>query len=377
MWVASRRKGARYPAAAGVLFALAHLTKPDAMVVAAGLLLIILAIALRSTRERMVILSAFLLAYGLIISPYVAYLHHETGKWLVEGKGGANAVLAQRLAEGMSYKEATRGLDATGNPVGVLLHPNQHTGELSLFQALKDHPEFLLHNLRQNAVALVTGLRATYGFAMVSLASIGLISLAFRRRWRELLYLGGAVGSQLFLSIVVYFNPRFLIAPGPLILGLAGHGLWTITEWISHAFVRQRWQRAIVIAMLTGDIVFREATAMAHLTTMYPESYQIELRQAGEWIRQEAGNGAVVMSDDTRVPFYAEATWVTLPLATTPQILEYADRYKVDYIVVPQRSDLAEELMAQSATPDSSWVLIHVTEGGSGHEQAIFYHRRP
>jgi hypothetical protein len=76
---------------------------------------------LKQPREAVGATIVLLGSFWVIASPYVAYLHKETGSFRLEGKWNINYTSAQRMFSGMGLHEARYGLDDELNVEGPLL----------------------------------------------------------------------------------------------------------------------------------------------------------------------------------------------------------------------------------------------------------------
>ena len=120
-WVIDRRASASI--AAGVLFGLAYLIRPEAFLLA-GLFSVgglIAAMFVRERRRTIVGSLALLCAFAVVAAPNIAFLSYSTGKLRIEAKGTLAYQWGQRINQGMSYMEATKGIGQDLSDQGVFM----------------------------------------------------------------------------------------------------------------------------------------------------------------------------------------------------------------------------------------------------------------
>src|SRR6185295_8160674 len=113
--------------AAGVFFGLAYLTRPEALVLAAPLLvLLVVRGAVVGTGHRMIVAAGSVLLVLLVLAaPYVAFLSVNAGQLRWEGKGTIIYAIGQRMSSGLSYREASYGIGEDLREEGIHLRSNR------------------------------------------------------------------------------------------------------------------------------------------------------------------------------------------------------------------------------------------------------------
>lgn len=113
---------------AGVIGGCAYLTRPEGLALALGFAAAILAglvISRRQIRRAAGYALIVVVAAAGVGSPYMWHLSRIAGAFRWEGKSGLNNRLAQAVDQGMSNREAGRGLGPNGEPQGVWLLRDQ------------------------------------------------------------------------------------------------------------------------------------------------------------------------------------------------------------------------------------------------------------
>jgi hypothetical protein len=113
--------------------------------------------------------------------------------------------------------------------------------------------------------------------------------------------------------------------------------------------VRQTWQhlgldgRCLPGLTAALSILFT-VTVLAYFLALQPRAVSDGLanmstsrRAAGVWLKENSPAGAMIMSRDTEVPFYAERSWAATPHEEYPRFISYVRKRGANYIVVDER----------------------------------------
>ena len=144
----------RYPLLAGLMFALAYLTRPEGIVflgIAAGAVLVATWLRKAKWQTGLAHAALLMLTGTLTAAPYIAYLYQQTGELRLEGKNLINYTIIRRMETGMQYLEAAYGIDAQLDEAGPLLVPRRYAAytpySASAREVLSRIPEHLKTNL--------------------------------------------------------------------------------------------------------------------------------------------------------------------------------------------------------------------------------------
>jgi 4-amino-4-deoxy-L-arabinose transferase-like glycosyltransferase len=341
--------------AAGVVMGLAHLTKPEVMIYAT-LLIALRFLALRSTQPRLAFrIPWFFVVYALVIAPYAVFLHGHTGKWMVEGKSGLNSAIAIRTSQGETLDEACRLLGTSTRAPGLLLHPMDEVPKYSGPALVLEHPTTPFLNIWHNSAPLLRSLTRNYGYFILILATIGFVSL-YRRSRQQFLFLATAIVFPLLLVSSFWIFSRYVVVILPMLAIAAAHGLLEVAGWARLVAPR--------LAARPGFVALLACLTVAVTMTLWPnihgrraafnQSHQVEFKQVGRWLADNGATGRKVMSLSTAIPFYADATWLTLPLGRSDSTLQYARHYNAAFVVM--RTDSSSDRFYTSL-PD--WQIVH------------------
>jgi hypothetical protein len=376
IWLAVERQGWRTYAAAGAVVGLAHLTKPEALIYSACLLAASIPFSWRDRKGRLPGVAAFFATFALVAAPYVYYLHAETGRWTFEAKSGVSAAIVQREGAGMRFPEAAYGLDADGRPVGPLLEPNETARHQTLAGVIGSRPATLIRRLRQNLWPLVSTLREeTFGAGLLWLAGLGVVVLLWRSRWRIAAFAAVAVVVPVGFAAALWTSPRYFVVVMPLLSILAACGIHALVAALARRTRRRMpWALYGTAGLMIAAITLPQWPILSGSHQVRYEQ-QPHLKQAGLWLRHHAGAGYRVMSESTRVPYYAEGTWVTLAHGPVAQLLRYAADERVDYLVVPLSSEVSRFLTTPPLGEAVGWrrlYAVHAETSRPGADLVIF-----
>lgn len=246
-------------AGAGLLGALATLTRPEAIILAAAVPLAWLTARwLRAPGPRRpgLCCALFLAVFGLGLAPYVALLHHQTGRWTFTRKGG---VVLGGLA---------RYADARGQPIPAVhdhFRDSQMAARLGETEPVATKRIGLAFLQRPGVVVgkalhgLGQGLRRLPEAAHPVVLILGLIGLvlAWRRRRFPAVFFWLFLGQLAVVSLVTPLR-RYLVPASALFLIGTGVALEAAVERWGRARPRL-WglATALILALVLGVRVWR------------------------------------------------------------------------------------------------------------------------
>ena len=379
--LAMRRDEVRFYAGAGICFGLAYLTRPEAIAYVAVALAVLVVVRLaegrllqRATLSRLTVYGC---AFLLLFLPYAFYVYQETGSWMVSEKAGVTFVTCLGLSEGdtRAFDEATWGLDTTGCEVFFF---SRESYDVSMFDVIRAYPAEFVQLLVRNARRFLGSLLST---RLLSYYLLPLLGLAlFRSVWDrsrakgELLLLASLAPVLVFLLFFVQDRYIATLMPTLLIwLGLGVHelGTWFGDTWqsLTGRILRNRGRTAaytMPVILLVLLLVSLQPKAVALYTST--DSFRVEHRTVGYWLRNNIPTDSVVMSRYPAIAFYGEARWEPTPNAGWEQMLVYARAQSVDYFVLDEMEthDLRPQyafLFDQDQVPDEL-SLVHLDATG-------------
>ena len=334
--------------AAGALFGLAYLTKPEAivyLVVMFGLLALgMIRRSFLSRRQAAGRLAAGLLAFALVVSPYLAFLYRHTGRLLVTGKLGVTYVagLGAVVHDPGMYDRALSRLDAAGEEI---IWFSEDRFQYSIWDEVAADAGGFLRRIWMNVNALESALLARDVFPVYLLLLLGLAWFASpwneERAWKEAFLAAAVAPTAVFLPFHIelrYFAPVFPVLLLWLARGVLEFGDWlqqTCASWQS----KGRCTRASVTSvLLIGSVL------TAYFLILQPRvlrkglaNMNLSRREAGLWLRENSPADSLIMSRDPEVPFYADRRWVASPNEEFSRFVAYVRKRGADYLVVDER----------------------------------------
>ncbi len=387
----------RYPLLAGVFWGCAYLTRPEGIVFAAlAIAAIVVSAWLQKKPWRKAASAALLVGVttAVLASPYVLYLKAHTGEYRLEGKNIINYVIIQRMEAGMTYNEASWGIDDNleeGGPLLTPIHFATHSPYPVTFSGLFGHlPQRIAHN----ASAFLQEFLPSFSYGGPVLLLCLVLGL-FRHTWNatrlrgELVVglIGGYVLGIMLMVHIIWF--RYTLPFFPFLIVWAANGAQEFCTWCEHTltgiftapsrlhafFERWSWGVACVglISVFAG-LGFVGAKYNSDLTQGYGE-YRI-LKEAGLWLRDYAPDTKkVVMDVSTQVAYYSGGYFGGLPNAESALALRYLEKKAPNFIVIWSGSlEKRPYLKAwfEQGIPSPHAELVHETRQGTDNRVAIY-----
>jgi 4-amino-4-deoxy-L-arabinose transferase-like glycosyltransferase len=378
---------------AGAALALAYLVRTEALILLLGGLAVGVLISAflrpagtairRPLRSSLAGAGLALLAFGLLITPYVIAMHAQTGQWQIADESGAAYVSARSLAysDMATFDKATWGIEPASGEV-YLFSPASDTE--SLPQAIAADPRGFLKlvrtNIRDFAQTLVSP-RLIHWW-LLPLIALGLFTRpwSLRRLRGELMLATSLVGALSFLPF--FIQDRYIAtALLPAVVWI-GAGIVQLGEWLEQS----------VRALIRGDGgETRESGGGAHGAWVFVPLFVLvalllldvprlrgRLQVTGSFqpahvaiadrLREAAGGRPVrLMSRYPAIAFHAGTAWSPTPAASWDEVLAYARKHGATYIAVDQnevklRPQLAA-LLSPSQAPAGVELVATVDEG--------------
>jgi hypothetical protein len=327
LWQAHRRGSVRWAVAAGALAGLSYLTRPEALVAFAAMVLILMhPTAGRPLARRVALTATCVAGFAALLFPFVLLVHHYTGAWQLTGKGGAT------LADALS---------------GYLQRPDLKNEAgfkgIGFLEVIRSYPDFLWINTRKNLLATLQTMVPWYLWLA---AALGLVAGRWDRpRVTQRLYL---LASFVPLAIIIVFfftGPEYLQPYLPVLFLWAGYGLCTVESFLARGLPAvSALQRSPSLAPLS--VLAVSALAVQLFISQVPAdrdkpySYEddggrFDQRRIGELLKKQLPPGSRIMTRWGRITFYSElSNPITMPQGSLPEILDVARKNGVRYLIV-------------------------------------------
>jgi 4-amino-4-deoxy-L-arabinose transferase-like glycosyltransferase len=336
--------------AAGVFFGLAYLTRPEALVLAAPLLvLLVVRGAVVGTGRRMIVAAGSVLLVLLVLAaPYVAFLSVNAGQLRWEGKGTIICAIGQRMSSGLSYREASYGIGEDLREEGIHLRSNRDvlrsgamriTNPASAFATAR----YFANSARRNVGRLYPLLSAERAFGAPILSVLVLLGL-FRTPWsrgrlaREaaiLVLFGSALGVLLIGQELDFRHTLVLLV---ILILWASKGVDELAQWVE-ATMGALWSgfarcRPVVVRGLIVVALCGAAAQALGGVGDFTQSGAAQLKAAGLWLKQHDPGPKRIMGTGTVVAYYARGDLWYLPYADSSLALRYVESKAPDFIVL-------------------------------------------
>jgi dolichyl-phosphate-mannose-protein mannosyltransferase len=304
---AVERKRVALVAAAGMLCGLAYLYRTEGIGVPALAALILVAGPFVWRRWTLgwgfgaaaILVAAFL----LIAAPYLLWMRANTGHWTVGRELGVVT------------------MEATGSTVGQLEQWRKlgYQPTTSWLTALRVDPSAYLKKVGRDFSGSCYAFVKALGPLLCAALVIGLWAEggAIAARWGEAM-LAGIIAMYFVGFVLTDTGPRLMLHVVPFTLGWVVVGLVEAAGWLD---ARLSLAHSPLGRMLSGPAIVALVAIALLPRTLFPLGYdQRGLRYAGKEIARRSARGAMVgvAGPDTRVAFYAGATFIPLPVKPGP-----------------------------------------------------------
>jgi len=317
-WTGLKRDKVWRMALSGFSLGLAYLTRPEGI----GYILVYLAWIivdgfLKKRWFKTIASIGVLISSVLIISsPYIIYIHQETGQWLISKK--AVEAQSQLLKKGVEEITPLKGVEQS-NP------EKKNSKIIRMTRNILHHfPSVAYHYLR------------AYHFSLWLILFFGLIRIRRKSIAYELFLASLVLFHLLSLSTFLPSTIRFSIPVIPLSLLWAGSGILEMKRYME-IFKVSSPEKVVFLF-----IFFLILTQLPQSLT--PERrHRAEQKKVGLWLKQNTPPDAVIMSNSPQETFYADREFMMLPEGSSPmgdpgksydEMIRYAKSKGVRYILV-------------------------------------------
>jgi hypothetical protein len=377
LWIAVARRSRFAALAGGVCMALAHLTRSEGIIVYVAITFILLiGFALkRISGGGIFCLLLSWLAFWLVFSPYFILLHKLTGAWQLTGKS------RMAIADGLSMYL---------NRPDIRMDPN--FVEIGYRDLFRRYPDYLLHNISVNFGKCRREMLPLYLWA---LSFVGFISGGWDRDTiLERGYLLATFVPLIFISVFFFIGPEYTQPYLPVLFLWAGQGI----IWLEQGAIRMTGLtegKKSRYAYLAGSVSVAAVVAFSGCLFLQqlpadrnePYSYasdggRFDDKRVGIRLRSIIPEGAVIMTRSGRVGFYSQRSYLLPPQAGFAEIVDYARKNRVSYLVAnlqllnvrPQLEPLYTPLIdpRKNVPPPPGFELVYMGQEPGGLPYLIY-----
>ena len=368
VWKAWEEQSLASYVVSGALFGLAYLTKPEAIVYFGWMFALLARASLwqrkESARRVLVGMLGGVLAFALVLSPYIAFLYRYTGNIMLSGKLGVTYVAGQGAVDrdpGL-YDRALSRLDEAGEEI-IWFSPDRF--KYNIWDLIRADPRSFVLRMWKNLNTLESMLftRKVFPFYFLGLVALGLLGAAWdrERAIKELFLVASAVPVFIFLPFHIelrYFAPLLPLLLLWLAKGVAAFADWLLETWTN---LRPGGRQSSYVSL--SLFVLLTAVMSLYFGVLQPRVVREGLagmnagrRAAGLWLKENTAVDSLIMSRDTEVPFYAERHWSATPNEEYARYIAYVRKRGAQYVVVDEREvtiirPQLEMLLEESSPP--------------------------
>jgi 4-amino-4-deoxy-L-arabinose transferase-like glycosyltransferase len=371
---------------AGALFGLAYLTRPEALFLSLVLLvpLFVLGFVWRDPRGAAASSAGLVLALMIVASPYVAFLSINAGHLRWEGKGAIIYAIGERISSGMTYLEASYGIDQDLREVGIHLKSNREvvqSGAMRIrdWDSLSRVARYFAASARRNLADLYRVVADDRAFGSPILFILALLGL-FRSPWSkerttcEAILLVLFCASLMVLLVGQGHDFRHTLLLLPILIIWAAKGIDEFGEWAkgTASALVPRYSHRLGVGCRCLIILALWGVALRNVGTVgeFVQSKWAHLKTAGLWLQRHEPGPKNILGTRTAVPYYARGDLWYLPYAQSSLALRYIEKKNPDFIVLqsPGRRPFEESWM-RDGIPGTKAKLIY--SGGSEREGRV------
>lgn len=330
----------------GGALGIAYLARPEGVIVAVAFSCIPVLLLTSSPVWRRLrtgfLLAAFWCGFMVPAFPYMAYLHNETGKWQLSGKTGLNSSIIKEYRGQVAPDQHMR-LDDRGQEVGG--------GDSTLLDLLREEPDIFWGNILENIRALPREFAKVFPGFFWPLAFAGFVwrfrsSVGEREKSGDAecpachwsggvarLILAG-VCAPLLLYVLYFVQPRGFYAYIPVLLMLTGGGCGYFDGLLRRSLRLLPWGIFVPAAFLLGGwYVYTGIPGPKPPYSYTQDGGRYEDKMVGIRLREIIPEKSLVMTRSGRIGFYSQRPYLMPPQGSLAEIVDYAARQKVDYLI--------------------------------------------
>ncbi|MDO8736000.1 MAG: glycosyltransferase family 39 protein [Thermoleophilia bacterium] len=369
----------------GIFMGLAYLANATATYYIFILIVMGLAVARKNNSwngfvRGLAIMVAF---FCILAAPYVLFLHQELGKWTFTGKDLYSNRRILDLGWDTPDGLMLNGMQLTDDGREIrILDLNKSSQNSSVVRYIAGHPGQSTRQFRQNYETFILDILPVVFFVgWLPLLGLGIFGQSSDRRR------GAGIGYILIMSLPALLvlllwqqGPRYYVPFVPLWLIIAAEGWRYLEDWGrdyvdgSDALARKsQWSR--IVPWIAGSLVVLPVLPFVNTIIKHQTNLTV-YRQAGEWIRQEAGPGSKIMSTDLSAAYYAGGQSILIPKADYELTAKYARNKGDDYLVITGQ-DIAKwrpelDRLLHDAVDHPEWILVDTEKNSSGNVAYVF-----
>lgn len=332
----------------GLISSALYLTRSEGIVAFAHIAAVtsigILANGGLAIEKKIKAISLMFIGFLILALPYINYLHDQTGKWTISGKAGTTIIgvdaSAKLLPGGKTLGEVSRGKVGIGD-----LFPSPDAFFKTYFGNMTKFARIIPNHFPTVSLFLASaGLFVT----IISIVNTEKSLRMLKALQTGILFAGLAVILPVFAFSNLAIAPSYIFPLFPIITLWFARGLVGIEDGFFNTIIKvtgvgrlerlKQWSLAATVAVLFFSYSSLTPT-WENLTDKDRYIDQIFLlKGTGKWLNKNTQEDAVIMSRWSNIGFYADRKWVGLPDGEIGEVIQYAKRQNVRYIIIDSLS---------------------------------------
>ena len=356
----------------GTCLGIAYLDDPSALYYLVVLFSLLVIIGLRQEVASYANRAAwhFALMFLLFAIPNIVFITVETGSVNLQDRpvDELYAAVHNLKPDSLNREQQLMGLNASGN----LVLPQLQKGDGLVQTFVKDPVGLVTASIRRDYSYYVRNVATLFPAWLLMLIGLGVFKTVWSKR-EALKYGFFALMLVPVLTLPLrWVDVRFMLPFMAIFMLWAARGWMNLESWsVGTVGELLGWRgehpRATFgIQVALAALVIVPVAALA-IWTVTSTSYPVQYRQAGEWLKQNGGDGSRIMSRETSTAYYAGGTEVILPYASTREVVDYGRRQGAKYLVISRQVvDQLRPQLADLLRSGSAYGLTVVYRSGAG-----------
>ena len=328
-----------------------------------------------------------LCVFALFVVTYGLFLRSHTGHFQLEARNLVNYTIGNRMLDGTSPFEATRGLGDNLEFNGPLLHTNIYAAYAPYPTGIKNVFRYFVRMALFNRYWIYSDVFPAFAFGapfVWCLVCLGIFAEPWNRQQ--------LIPQVLLLSLLAYAfivlcaahsqQLRYAFPLVPLTIIWTTRGLLAIYDWTRGTTQRACGKESLGNATATfvaGFAAFA-LVAISALGVRQVAEFSMGapryayIRSAGIWLKGHEAGRKTILSEAAVLPFYAGGYQILAPSASPEVVLRYLHSENPDFIVLGSTPVKSVTYLADwyaHGIPDSQARVIHAE--GNGAEQILIY----
>ncbi len=323
--------------------------------------------------------SHFVLMFVLFAIPNIIFLSTQVGGFAIQARpvDELYAAMHNLRPQTLDWDRQMMRLDSSGN----LVLPRMQQGDGLAVMLVKNPAGVFSAMLRQINFYYIRNVATLFPAWLLMLIGLGVFKTVWSRR--EALKYGYFALMLLPLATLPLKWPdvRFMMPYMAIFMLWAARGWLSLESWgVGTVSELLGWKhdnprRKMVVQAALAAVVLVPVAALA-LWSVARTDYPVQYKEAGQWLKSHGGDGSRIMSRETSTVYYAGATQVLLPYASTTQVLSYGRRQHADFLVISRQEvdQLRPELngLMNPALAGPGLKMVYRYGAGTGADTIVY-----